>query len=90
MKFIGLFIVSCILLVIFVSVFGNLLGGAVLCETIFSINGIGRLSVLAIAKRDIPLLQGCTLLCTVIVIVGNLVADSLYAVLDPRVREEVR
>lgn len=70
--------------------FAGLLSGAVITETIFSINGIGRLSVLAIAKRDIPLLQGCTLLCTIIVIAGNLVADSLYAVLDPRVREEVR
>lgn len=70
--------------------FSGLLSGAVITETIFSINGIGRLSVIAVSNRDIPLLQGCTLFCTVIVIVGNLVADSLYALLDPRVREAVR
>lgn len=69
--------------------FSGLLSGAVITETVFSINGIGRLSVIAISKRDIPLLQGCTLLCTVIVIAGNLAADLLYALLDPRVREAV-
>lgn len=69
--------------------FSGLLSGAVITETVFSINGIGRLSVLAIAKRDVPLLLGCTLFCTLIVIVGNLVADSLYVLLDPRVQREV-
>ena len=68
--------------------FSGLLSGAVITETVFSINGIGRLSVLAITKRDVPLLLGCTLFCTVVVIVGNLIADSLYTVLDPRIREE--
>ncbi|MBQ7025825.1 MAG: ABC transporter permease, partial [Peptococcaceae bacterium] len=59
----------------------SLLSGAVICETVFSINGIGRLAVQAIEGRDIPLLQGTILFSTVIVIVGNLVADCLYSVL---------
>ncbi len=66
--------------------FSGLLSGAVITETIFSINGIGRLSVQAIAGRDIPLLQGTALLCTFVIVMGNLVADLLYNVCDPRVR----
>ena len=66
----------------------SLLSGAVICETIFSINGIGRLAVQAIEGRDIPLLQGTILFSTALVILGNLVADCLYTVLDPRIRRE--
>lgn len=69
--------------------FSGLLSGAVITETVFSINGIGRLSVQAIAGRDIPLLQGTTLLCTFVVVMGNLAADLLYNVCDPRVRKGV-
>ncbi|MBR3225658.1 MAG: ABC transporter permease [Atopobiaceae bacterium] len=68
--------------------FSGLLSGAFITETIFSINGIGRLAVQAIAGRDIPLLQGTTLLCTFVIVMGNLVADLLYSVCDPRVRKE--
>jgi peptide/nickel transport system permease protein len=67
----------------------SLLSGAVICETVFSINGIGRLAVQAIEGRDIPLLQGTILFSTIIVILGNLLADCLYSVLDPRIRKEV-
>lgn len=69
--------------------FSSLLSGAVICETIFSINGIGRLAVKAIDARDIPLLQGTILFSTALVIFGNLIADCLYSVLDPRIRKEV-
>ncbi len=69
--------------------FSSLLSGAVITETIFSINGIGRLAVKAIAGRDIPLLQGTVLFATAIVILGNFIADVLYSVLDPRIRKEV-
>ena len=65
-----------------------LLSGAVITETVFSINGIGRLAVQAITARDIPLLQGTVLFSTAIVIFGNLIADFLYTVLDPRTRKE--
>ena len=66
----------------------SLLSGAVITETIFSINGIGRLAVQAINGRDIPLLQGTALFSTLVVILGNLLADCLYTVLDPRIRKE--
>ncbi|MGI5976520.1 MAG: ABC transporter permease [Candidatus Limivicinus sp.] len=68
--------------------FSSMLSGAVICETVFSINGIGRLAVDAISGRDIPLLQGTILFSTALVILGNLVADCLYTVLDPRLRKE--
>lgn len=67
----------------------SLLSGAVICETIFSINGIGRLACDAISGRDVPLLQGTILFSTAIVVLGNFVADSLYSVLDPRIRKGV-
>ena len=67
----------------------GLLSGAVITETVFSINGIGRLAVQAISARDIPLLQGTVLFSTALVIFGNLAADLLYRVLDPRTRREV-
>ena len=66
----------------------GLLSGAVITETVFSINGIGRLAVQAINGRDIPLLQGTALFSTAIVVLGNLLADGLYSVLDPRIRKE--
>ena len=64
--------------------------GAVITETVFSINGIGQLTVQAISARDIPLMQGTVLFAVSLVILGNLAADSLYSVLDPRIRKEVR
>ena len=66
----------------------SLLSGAVITETIFSINGIGRLAVQAINGRGIPLLQGTALFSTFVVILGSLLADSLYGVLDPRTGKE--
>ncbi|MBR2853935.1 MAG: ABC transporter permease [Clostridia bacterium] len=68
--------------------FSALLSGAVITETIFSINGVGRLAVQAINARDVPLLQGTVLFSTALVILGNLIADLLYKVLDPRTRKE--
>ena len=65
----------------------GLLSGAVITETVFSLNGLGRLMVQAISGRDIPLLQGTALFTTGIVILGSLAADCLYAVLDPRIRK---
>ena len=64
----------------------DLMSGAVITETIFGIPGIGRLSVTAIENRDMPLLQGTVIFTTVIIIFGNLIADVLYSVVDPRIR----
>ena len=66
----------------------SLLSGAVITETLFSIPGIGRLAVDAINGRDMPLLQGTVIFTTVVIIGGNLAADILYCVADPRIRVE--
>jgi peptide/nickel transport system permease protein len=65
---------------------GALLGGAVIVEQVFSIPGVGRLIVGAIASRDFPVLQGGLLFLAVVYLAINLVVDILYAVVDPRVR----
>lgn len=64
----------------------QLLGGAVITEQVFGWPGMGRLTIEAIGQRDYPLLMGLTLLTAILVLVGNLIADVLYAVVDPRVR----
>src|SRR5262249_28259013 len=60
--------------------------GAVITETIFAWPGIGRLFVQGMFARDYPLLMGILLMGSFGVLVMNLVADVLYALLDPRVR----
>ena len=67
----------------------SMMSGAVITESVFAIPGIGRLATEAIQKRDMPLLQGTVLFTTIIVVLGNLAADLLYSVLDPRIRKEV-
>lgn len=66
----------------------SLLSGAVITETVFAIPGIGRLCVNAISSRDMPLLQGSVVFTTVLIILGNLLADVLYSVIDPRIRND--
>lgn len=63
-----------------------LFGGAVLVETIFAWPGMGRLIVEAVFQRDYPLIMATSFVISVMVILGNLVADMLYAVADPRIR----
>lgn len=69
-------------------VFGALLGGAVVTETIFSLPGLGRLVVTAINQRDYPVIQGVVLMLAVIFTVINFIVDLLYALIDPRIRYE--
>ncbi|MEW9122994.1 MAG: ABC transporter permease [Thermotaleaceae bacterium] len=64
----------------------SLLSGAVITESIFGIPGIGRVCVNAIQSRDMPLLQGAVMFITLIVIMGNLTADILYSLIDPRIK----
>lgn len=66
--------------------FGVLLGGAVVVETVFTYPGFGRLVVLAVQRRDYPLVQGALLLIALIYVLVNLIVDLLYCVFDPRVR----
>jgi peptide/nickel transport system permease protein len=63
-----------------------LFGGSVLVETIFAWPGMGRLIVDAVFQRDYPLIMATSFVISVMVILGNLVADALYAVADPRIR----
>jgi peptide/nickel transport system permease protein len=63
-----------------------LVSGSVVVETVFSWPGMGQVAFNAARARDIPLVLGATLVGTVAVILGNLVADLLYAVVDPRAR----
>jgi peptide/nickel transport system permease protein len=65
----------------------ELIGGAVLAETIFGWPGVGRLAVQAALAADLPLLLAITLAGSTLVVLGNLTADLLYRVADPRVRE---
>ena len=68
--------------------FAQLLGGAVVTETIFAWPGIGRLVVEAIFNRDFPVVQGVVLVVSLIFVAVNLLVDLSYAVLDPRIRTE--
>lgn len=65
-----------------------LIGGAVIIETIFAYPGIGRLGYQAVLERDYPTLVALNFITAILVLLGNLVADLLYAVVDPRVRLE--
>ncbi len=65
---------------------GLLLGGAVLTEKTFSLNGLGKYGYDAIVAGDLPKILGVTLVAGVFVVLANLVVDLLYAVVDPKVR----
>jgi peptide/nickel transport system permease protein len=60
--------------------------GALVTETIFTWPGMGRLFVDSIGYRDYPVLMGILVFTATLVILGNLVADLVYAAIDPRVR----
>ncbi|MDR1979913.1 MAG: ABC transporter permease [Synergistaceae bacterium] len=64
----------------------SILGGSVLVETVFAINGLGRLLVDGIMKRDIPVIQGCTIYIAAVFVLMNLVIDLVYGLIDPRIR----
>lgn len=64
----------------------RLMGGAVVLEVIFSWAGMGRLLYRGVRARDYPLVLGATLLFAALVVLGNLLADLVYASVDPRVR----
>ena len=68
--------------------FGSYLSGAVLTESIFGWPGLGRLTLEAILKRDLPIIQGTVLFMALMFICVNLVVDILYGIIDPRIRAE--
>jgi len=63
-----------------------LIGGAVVVEQVFSWPGLGLLTMTAIMNRDYPVIMGVSLLSALIVLLGNLLADILYAVVDPTIQ----
>jgi peptide/nickel transport system permease protein len=65
---------------------GTLLGGTVIVEQIFALPGIGQLMLQAINTRDATVVQACVVVFAVVAVLANLLADLLYAVLDPRIR----
>lgn len=76
------------IITVFGSTVGNLLGGAVAIETVFSLPGIGRLTVAAVNQRDTILATGCIIMFTVILTVTMLVVDIAYAFVDPRIKAQ--
>jgi peptide/nickel transport system permease protein len=66
--------------------FAFLIGGLVVTEQVFNLNGIGRLMVLSVQNQDYTLTQGLVILIVTIAVVSNLVVDLFYAWLDPRIR----
>ena len=66
--------------------FGLLIAGSVIIETVFAWPGIGRLDVDAMVARDFPIVQGVTLLVATIILLVNLLVDILYAYIDPQIR----
>lgn len=65
---------------------GNILTGSMLIESVFGINGIGKLMVDSIGQRDLPLVQGGVMYIAAICVIIYLIVDVLYAVIDPRIR----
>jgi ABC-type dipeptide/oligopeptide/nickel transport system permease component len=67
---------------------GGAIGGAVLTETIYAFNGMGRVAVTSITSIDYTVIMGVTLVTSIIFLLSNLIVDITYAIIDPRVRLE--
>jgi peptide/nickel transport system permease protein len=65
---------------------GALLGGAVITETVFNLQGIGQWSVASVFQGDLPVVLAVTVVVAIAVSLMNLIVDIVYAYLDPRVR----
>jgi peptide/nickel transport system permease protein len=65
---------------------GQLIGGVVVIETVFSLPGLGQTAIVAINQQDLPVIIGIVLFASAAVVIANILVDIAYAVLDPRVR----
>ena len=65
---------------------GYIVGGAVVIESIFARAGIGQTMLRAIYSRDFPVLQGCMFVLAFAIVLGNIVSDMCYVMIDPRIR----
>jgi peptide/nickel transport system permease protein len=66
--------------------FALLIGGAVVTESVFAVPGLGRLTVDAILRRDLPVIQGVVLMFSLTYVLVNMTIDILYTFIDPRIR----
>jgi len=78
------------LVTLMASLLPGLIGGSVIVESIFSIPGMGRLGFEAILSRDIPVIMAITSVSALLTLIGILLSDLMYAVVDPRIRLESR
>ncbi|MEU6840795.1 ABC transporter permease [Streptomyces sp. NPDC046716] len=73
-----------------VTIFGidiaTLIGGAIITEQVFSLQGVGRLAVQSVDKSDLPMLLGVTVLSAGAIVFFNIIIDAVYALIDPRIR----
>ncbi|MCL4542682.1 MAG: ABC transporter permease [Deltaproteobacteria bacterium] len=78
-------------LIPFITILGlsvpGLIGGSVIIETIFDINGMGRLFYQSVLARDYPTIMGILVIGAILTLIGNLMADIAYALIDPRLRK---
>ncbi|MCT9079022.1 ABC transporter permease [Streptomyces fulvoviolaceus] len=65
---------------------GTLIGGAMITEATFSLQGIGRLAVASVNQSDLPMLMGVTVLAAGAIVFFNIIVDAVYALIDPRIR----
>jgi len=84
----GLKYISIPAITIHLASFGELFGGSILAEQVFSYPGLGQAAVQAGLRGDVPLLLGITLCSALFIYVGNIIADLSYTWLDPRIRLE--
>lgn len=71
-------------------IFGALLSGAVVIETVFGRQGFGRMTVDAVNAQDIPVVMGVVVFSAIVFVIATLVVDLLYPLLDPRIRQRIR
>ena len=74
------------LVTVLASTLPTLFGGAMITEEIFAIDGIGRITYQALKEGDIPLTMGYNMFIAILTVLGTLLADVMYAVVDPRVK----
>ena len=74
------------LMTLLAGILPSLFGGAMITEEVFAINGIGRLAYKALQQGDVPFIMGYNMFLAVLTVIGTLLSDLMYAVVDPRVK----